>query len=230
MNKELALRTFAYLIGHHKTHDETIINSQEIEAIEFILKNNKELEQQVKKQKEVIDKAIDYIKKYNVYFADCYEDKKGNIYSRDVEFVEIIPNELLKILKGMLPKNTLGRDGNVYETGIRGTNKDSLTATEYAELNKDNEILLRYNQTLLKENKQLKEKLDCDLQWAFKYDKQVDNWNKLKKYIRETKFKEFEKSYGKRYGKTFTQAEIIVCNMILDKMQELEGSDSNVKD
>jgi hypothetical protein len=54
------------------------------------------------------------------------------------------------------------------------------------------------------------------------------NWNKLKEYIRKTKLKEFEKSYGKRYGKTFTQAELIVCNMILDKMQELEqGSDSN---
>lgn len=55
-----------------------------------------------------------------------------------------------------------------------------------------------------------------------------DNWNKLKKYIKETKLKEFEKSYNKRFGKTFTQAELIVCNMILDKMQELEqGSDSN---
>lgn len=59
-------------------------------------------------------------------------------------------------------------------------------------------------------------------------DRLAGNWNLLKEYIRETKFKEFEKSYGKRYGKTFTQAEIIVCNMILDKMQELEqGSDSN---
>lgn len=54
-----------------------------------------------------------------------------------------------------------------------------------------------------------------------------DNWNELKEYIKETKLKEFEKSYGKRYGKTFTQAEIIVCNMILNKMQELEGSNSN---
>lgn len=58
-----------------------------------------------------------------------------------------------------------------------------------------------------------------------------DNWDELKEYCKETKLKEFEKSYGKRYGKTFTQAEIIVCNMILDKMQELEQeSDSNVKD
>ena len=54
-----------------------------------------------------------------------------------------------------------------------------------------------------------------------------DNWNELKEYIKETKLKEFEKSYGKRYGKTFTQAEIIVCNMILNKMQELQGSDSD---
>ena len=46
-------------------------------------------------------------------------------------------------------------------------------------------------------------------------------------YIKETKLKEFEKSYGKRYGKTFTQAEIIVCNMILDKIRELQGSNSN---
>lgn len=55
-----------------------------------------------------------------------------------------------------------------------------------------------------------------------------DNWNTLKEYIKETKLKEFEKSYGKRYGKTFTQAEVVVCNMILDKMIKLEqGSDSN---
>ena len=54
-----------------------------------------------------------------------------------------------------------------------------------------------------------------------------DNWNKLKEYIKEAKLKEFETSFGKRYGKTFTQAELIVCNMISNKMQELQGSDNN---
>ena len=61
MNKELVLRTFGYLIGHYKTHNETTINKQEIEAIEFMLKNNEDLEQQVKKQKEVIDRTINAI-------------------------------------------------------------------------------------------------------------------------------------------------------------------------
>lgn len=60
MDKELALRTFDYLIGHYKTHEETIINNQEIEAIEFILKDNEFLEQQCKRQKEVINKAIEF--------------------------------------------------------------------------------------------------------------------------------------------------------------------------
>ena len=65
MDKELALRTFGYLIGHYKTHDETIINSQEIEAIEFILKDNEDLEQQCKKQKEVIDNIQNFIKEFH---------------------------------------------------------------------------------------------------------------------------------------------------------------------
>ncbi len=75
------------------------------------------------------------------------------------------------------------------------------------------------------ESKQLKIQISAREE---NYRKLEDSWNELKKYIRETKLKEFEKSYGKRYGKIFTQAEIIVCNMILDIMKKLEqGSDCN---
>lgn len=38
--------------------------------------------------------------------------------------------------------------------------KDTLTATDYVELNKDNELLMSYNQALLKENNELKKQLD----------------------------------------------------------------------
>lgn len=37
MNKNLAYRTIAYLKTHYTTNDETIINKEEIEAIDFIL-------------------------------------------------------------------------------------------------------------------------------------------------------------------------------------------------
>lgn len=91
MDKELALRTFAYLIGHYKTHDETIINSQEIEAIEFILKDNDKLEQQVKKQKEVIDKITEIINYYGI-------DKEHN----DNSVLRNILKNMLDILNEVL--------------------------------------------------------------------------------------------------------------------------------
>lgn len=89
MNKELALRTFGYLIGHYKTHNETTINKQEIEAIEFMLKNNEDLEQQCKQQKEVINKAIEYIE----------ENSKTNPNLSGLLVGEEI-DKLLDILKG----------------------------------------------------------------------------------------------------------------------------------
>lgn len=43
--------------------------------------------------------------------------------------------------------------------------------------------IIKDYEKLQQENKQLKEKLDYDLQWAFKYDKLVGNWNKLKEWV-----------------------------------------------
>lgn len=98
------------------------------------------------------------------------------------------------------------------------------------------EFYKQLSEQLQQENKQLEEELKYTIgivehnRIISEKNKEIhqlkDNWNKLKEYIKETKLKEFEKSYGKRYGKTFTQAEIIVCNMIKEKMQELEGSEN----
>lgn len=90
MNKELALRTFCYLIGYYRTHDEAIINTQEIEAIEFMLKINEELEQQCEKQKEIINKAIKYINSPAISI---------DIRKTDGSLDYVSTNELLNILK-----------------------------------------------------------------------------------------------------------------------------------
>lgn len=97
---------------------------------------------------------------------------------------------------------------------------------------------LKEIENLQQENKQLKERIeylersnnrreDIIIEQRQEISDLEDNWDELKEYIRKTKLKEFEKSYGKRYGKTFIQAEVIVCNMILDKMQEIEKESDN---
>ena len=118
---------------------------------------------------------------------------------------------------------------SIYEASITNPKKQ---LEFYKQLSEQ----LQQENKILKENAENNDKVVDKVNWENmllkKENKQLkDNWNKLREYIKETKLKEFEKSYGKRYGKTFTQAEILVCNMILNIMQELEqGSDSNVKD
>lgn len=52
--------------------------------------------------------------------------------------------------------------------------KDTLTATDYVNLQKDNELIVSYNQQLLKENNELKKQLE-----EYKKDiKDLDNQNK----------------------------------------------------
>ena len=103
--------------------------------------------------------------------------------------------------------NTIyGRDGNVYETGIRGMNSEPFIQSELVknELNQlgmqvENLKEQKYSE-LLRENKQLQ-----------------DNWNKLKEYI------------GAEYYCFDNESiEFEVAKGILNKMQELEqGSDND---
>lgn len=97
--------------------------------------------------------------------------------------------------------------------------KCKLYDEEYETFLKENEYMKHIAkdfERLQQENKQLKEKLDCDLQWAFKYEKQVDNWNKLKEYL-GTEWYCFDNE----------SVEFEIAKDILDKMKELEGSVSN---
>lgn len=67
MNKELSLRTLAYLVGYYKTHNGTIINLEEIEAINFILDENEQLQQELDKKNKIIEeiKNIIELNQYN---------------------------------------------------------------------------------------------------------------------------------------------------------------------
>ena len=84
---------------------------------------------------------------------------------------------------------------------------------------------LKEIENLQQENKQLKEKLDCDLQWAFKYEKQVDNWNAIKQEILKIRQSTFSKYNSNEWENCLSFNDDV--KPILDKMQELEGSDSN---
>lgn len=53
--------------------------------------------------------------------------------------------------------------------------KDTLTATDYVELNKTNELLVSYNQVLLKEIQELKKQLETYKKLGFKYLQDKNN-------------------------------------------------------
>lgn len=76
---------------------------------------------------------------------------------------------------------------------------------------KDQKILYKYIKELQKENKQLKE-----------------NWNELKDYI---SIKLYNTEYLQKIcGCRIDDIDHILLDVIREEMQEIEGSDSNVKD
>lgn len=105
-------------------------------------------------------------------------------------------------------KTIYGRDGNIYETGIRGMNSEPFIQSELVK-NELNQLELQYNDyknqkfnELVKENKQLK-----------------SNWNKLKEIIKKMQdyYLHFKDNRYRRF-----------LSELLNKMQEIEqGSDNN---
>ena len=76
MNNELAMRTLAYLITHYKEHDETIINSEEIQAIEFLQQKNQELKNQIETLEKVNKQLICKLDRYDAIVDERDELKK----------------------------------------------------------------------------------------------------------------------------------------------------------
>ena len=136
--------------------------------------------------------------------------------------------------------NTIyGRDGNVYETGIRETNSEPFIQSESVknELNQlemqvENLKEQKYSE-LLRENKQLKEKLDkyenpkdmtlmmmwCTEKVKDKNKQLKGNWNKLKDFCEEATF---YYTTGNGEYKTEMMGNARNGIDILNKMQELE--------
>jgi hypothetical protein len=115
--------------------------------------------------------------------------------------------------------------------------KDTLTATDYVELNKNNELLMSYNQVLLKENQKLKKQLEekdilikqCELSVSNVMDcycERTDCSGRIKdskKYdslvqVQETQQKEFIK-----WLESVKFIGIIPIEMVCDKYKEIIG-------
>lgn len=98
--------------------------------------------------------------------------------------------------------------------------KDTLTTNDYVELNKNNELLISYNQALLKENRKLKKQVEenkdnynCLLkqkeQFEYIMSKQVDYQGQQKEFIKylEDKIKLYKndiQNFSKNYNVYFS--------------------------
>ena len=114
--------------------------------------------------------------------------------------------------------------------------KDTLTATDYVELNKNNELLISYNQALLKENQELKKQLENYKKLGFKHlqDKNNNLETQQKDFI---KYLELEKDcfvrrcsnvYEDGLGRTRLVNEDIFDEIdnILQKYREIIGGNN----
>ena len=82
MNKELALRTLAYLKTHYNNNDETIICKEDIDAIDFVLDDN--------------EKLSDLINEYENKGYDIAQERAD--FLLEIERLNNIINELEKMV------------------------------------------------------------------------------------------------------------------------------------
>lgn len=79
----------------------------------------------------------------------------------ECQFVKELKNKI----SNMQESYETDAEAKFYDYLGKYNSKKPLTANDYVELNKNNEIPMSYNQTLLKENQELKEKIKKLSQW-----------------------------------------------------------------
>ncbi|HIT36891.1 MAG TPA: hypothetical protein IAB59_00200 [Candidatus Onthousia faecipullorum] len=89
MNEELAYRTIAYLIGCYKNNDETTINQEEIDAINFILNENQQLKEQLNKKYENVGTLTSEI---------LYEENT-KLINQQKEFINYLESESKELIR-----------------------------------------------------------------------------------------------------------------------------------
>ena len=94
--------------------------------------------------------------------------------------------------------------------------KDTLTATDYVELNKNNELLMSYNQALLKENQELKKQLEVGEQ---QYNDLVEEKEILQDQLSIKTLHLEELKLSKR---DYTQENILTMQLELKNRQQKE--------
>ena len=106
--------------------------------------------------------------------------------------------------------------------------KDILTATDYVELNKNNELLMIYNQALLKENQELKKQLEENkdkINWYenFEINKTIDEL-RIKHNNQQKEFIGWLEAMSKMYENEYKDIDIAGhYNCVLAKYKEIIG-------
>lgn len=99
------------------------------------------------------------------FILTCEKDneelrKDINYYKNMVSRLKKENQELKDKISNMKESYETDAEAKFYDYLSKYNSKKLLTANDYVELNKNNEMLMSYNQTLLKENQELKKQLE----------------------------------------------------------------------
>lgn len=179
------------------------------------------------------DRLEQYIKKDEIYRSykqgklmnSSDFDKFCIQHCKDIEELIEENHDLKDKISNMKESYETDAEAKFYDYLGKYNSKKLLTANDYVELNKNNEILMSYNQTLLKENKELKKQLEEITDYYCEASK--IKWERAKRIIElKTQQKEFIKYLEDEIEECFRSGdcrELKTFQNILQKYKEIVG-------